>query len=216
VWFCYSSNPVCNAHAQYYIVKCSLSDSTILFHIISQTVRFWENNLRKKNIYRFLFSLQLLSETFLMLRRIHRDMIIDVYRSSCKLPVVLSDFKWVWIFSTFSKNTQIQNLMKIRTMGAEFFHADGWVERQTDRNMKILVVSFRNFANAPKRTANVRISKSADISNLHKTARCVRRVSKTGIGKNICCHRTINARSRNCTECLHDSPSVTSPCFRSS
>ena len=33
--------------------------------------------------------------------------------------------------------------MKIRRVGAEFFHADG----QTDVR---LIVSFRNFANAPK------------------------------------------------------------------
>jgi hypothetical protein len=37
--------------------------------------------------------------------------------------------------------------MKIRPVGAEFFHADG----QTDRNdMTKLIAGFRNFANAPK------------------------------------------------------------------
>jgi hypothetical protein len=40
----------------------------------------------------FCFSLQLLSETFLMLRRIQRDMIVNVYRSSCKVPVILGRF----------------------------------------------------------------------------------------------------------------------------
>ena len=42
------------------------------------------------------------------------------------------------------KNTQILNLIKIRPMGAELFHADG----QTD--MTKLTVAFRNFGNAPK------------------------------------------------------------------
>jgi hypothetical protein len=36
--------------------------------------------------------------------------------------------------------------MKIRPVGAELFHADG----QTD--MTKLMVAFRNFANAPKKT----------------------------------------------------------------
>jgi hypothetical protein len=36
-----------------------------------------------------LFSLQLLSETFLVLRRTRRDRIINVYGSSCKVPVIL-------------------------------------------------------------------------------------------------------------------------------
>ena len=31
--------PACKAHAPHYIVICSLSGSTVFFHIISQTVR---------------------------------------------------------------------------------------------------------------------------------------------------------------------------------
>jgi len=37
----------------------------------------------------FSFALQLLSEIFLILRRIQRDMIISVHRSSCKVPAIL-------------------------------------------------------------------------------------------------------------------------------
>jgi len=44
----------------------------------------------------------------------------------------------------FSKNIQISNLMKMRPLGAEMFHAD----RQT--GMTKLTVAFRNSANAPK------------------------------------------------------------------
>jgi len=44
----------------------------------------------------------------------------------------------------FSKNSQISNFMKNRPVGAEFFHADG----RTD--LPMLIVGFRNFANAPK------------------------------------------------------------------
>ena len=39
--------------------------------------------------------------------------------------------------------------MKIRPVGAELFHADGWTDGgQTD--MTKLIVAFRNLANAPK------------------------------------------------------------------
>jgi hypothetical protein len=31
----------------------------------------------------------------------------------------------------FSKNPQISSFMKILPMGAELFHADGWMDRQT-------------------------------------------------------------------------------------
>jgi hypothetical protein len=38
--------------------------------------------------------------------------------------------------------------MKIRALGAELSHADGWTDRQTD--MIKLIVAFQNFVNAPK------------------------------------------------------------------
>jgi hypothetical protein len=63
-----------------------------------------------------------------------------------KYTLLLFDFNETWVLSTvfFSKNTQIKNFMKLRPVGAELFYAD----RGTD--MTTLIVTFRNFANAPK------------------------------------------------------------------
>jgi hypothetical protein len=41
--------------------------------------------------------------------------------------------------------------MKIRVVGAELFHADGQTDRQTDRHMTKVIVTFRSFANARKK-----------------------------------------------------------------
>jgi hypothetical protein len=46
---------------------------------------FRKKNIEHKHVFRF--SLHRLSETFIILRRIHRDIIINVHRYSCKVPV---------------------------------------------------------------------------------------------------------------------------------
>jgi len=46
-----------------------------------------------------------LSEIFLILRRTERDMIQSVYRSSCKVPLLVSDFNETSILSTDFGNT---------------------------------------------------------------------------------------------------------------
>jgi hypothetical protein len=46
-----------------------------------------------------------------------------------KYPLFLSKFNENGIFLTdFSKNPQIPNLIKTLPMGAELFHADGWID----------------------------------------------------------------------------------------
>jgi hypothetical protein len=48
----------------------------------------------------FCFSLKLLSETFLIIRRTERDVIKNVHRYSCEVQLLLSDFNAIWVFST--------------------------------------------------------------------------------------------------------------------
>ena len=84
------------------------------------------------------------------LRRTERDMIKNIYWSSCKVPVIFCEILMKFEFSRqfFSKNSQISNFMKIRPVGAELCHADGRTDRRT--GVKLIVV-FRNFRNAPKK-----------------------------------------------------------------
>ena len=58
---------------------------------------FLEKMVERK--MRVLIFLQLVSETFVILRRIERDININVYCSTRKVPVFLSDVNEMWIFS---------------------------------------------------------------------------------------------------------------------
>jgi len=77
-------------------------------------------------------------------------MIKNLYSFSCKVPLILSDFNEKNNFlGSVSKNTQTQNFMKIHPVGAELFFADRRNDERTD--MTKLIVTFRNFANAPNK-----------------------------------------------------------------
>jgi len=123
---------MCMSH----IVTCGLSGSDIFFHIFSQIAGFSEKkNYGTWNV--FWFAVQLLSEMFLILRRTQWDTVTDYTGLHVKYPLFSSDFNESWIFSTkFSKNVQILNLMKIRPVGAELFHADGRAERPDEANSR--------------------------------------------------------------------------------
>jgi hypothetical protein len=65
-----------------------------------------------------------------------------------KCPLFLSDFDETWNFSTdFRKNTRKSNFMKIRPVGAEFFHADGRTDIQTWRSQQSIFAVFRKHLN---------------------------------------------------------------------
>ena len=94
--------------------------------------------------YVFWFPIRLLSKIFLILGKIQSDIVINVENIPVKYPFFLSDFTETLIFSTDFRKTKSSNLIKIRLVRAELFHADG----RTD--MTKLIAAFRNFSNAPK------------------------------------------------------------------
>ena len=79
----------CNAHAPYYLACPALQYFSTLSHK--------RHDFRKKKKLPntkcvFWFSLQVLYETFLILRKTERDMIINMCWSSCNVPVMFVKF----------------------------------------------------------------------------------------------------------------------------
>jgi hypothetical protein len=108
-WMCVCSlrYTACNAHAPYCHLWPARFNNFFPHYLINGTI-FEKKLLNTKSV--FWFSVQLLSETFLILRRTERDMITNVYRSSCKVPVIVVRFWWNFEFSrqTFGKYLTIK------------------------------------------------------------------------------------------------------------
>jgi len=94
----------------------------------------------------FLFSLQLLSTTFPIPRKNELDTVINVHRSSCKIPV-----SKIWIFSTNlkKKHSNIQ-FYENPSLGGQFIPC-GRTNRRTQTDVMNLTVPFRSFVNLPRR-----------------------------------------------------------------
>jgi hypothetical protein len=89
--------PARNAHAPYCHLWPAPLYNIFPHYLINGTI-FEKKSLDTKCV--FWFSVQRLSETFLILRRTERDMIKNVYRSECEVPLLLLDCNDTWIFCT--------------------------------------------------------------------------------------------------------------------
>ena len=126
---CSLSYPACNAHAPYCLLWPVLLYSIFPHYLINGTI-FEETLMNIKCV--FWFSLQLLSETFLILRRTERDMIKMYIAVHVKYRLLLSDFNKTFIFSTeFKKKYGKTKLHKYPSSGSRVFPC-GRTDRQRD------------------------------------------------------------------------------------
>ena len=102
---CCSGKAINNTYSECMSVSLVIKHAKCMRHIILSsvaslappcfsTLSHKRHDFRKKLNIKcvFGFSLQLLSETFLIIRRIQRDIVINVKTTSCKVPVILTRF----------------------------------------------------------------------------------------------------------------------------
>ena len=85
----------------------------------------------------FWFSLQTMSKTFLILRIIYRDIVINVWKRHVKYSLFLSSFNENWVFSTdFRKKNLNIKFHKNTSSGFELYHADEHTDGHDEANSR--------------------------------------------------------------------------------
>jgi hypothetical protein len=119
------------------------------------TLSHKQNDLRKKKNYGtwnvFRLSVQILSEMYLTLSIIQRDIIINVLISLCKVLVILTRFNESRLLSIELTHNQVSNYMKSVHWEPNCTVPWGRRDGRTDRHYEARR-RFINFANAPNKT----------------------------------------------------------------
>jgi hypothetical protein len=131
-WVCVYSlkYPACEAHV--HIISSSVACPYLQYFSIQVTNDIIFEKKVTEHKMCFKFSLQILSETFLILRRIRRDIIINVRGFSCKVPNILARFEWNYNFLhrfairevTSAKSVQRDPSYSLRSEELTHIHAE--------------------------------------------------------------------------------------------
>ena len=126
--------PAWKALGPYYIVVHGLPGCAKVFQIISQTAQlsgekiYWSKYVCFNFLYNF-------SETFIILRRFQRDIIINVHRSLYKVTVIPVRFLKIACFQQILEKYWQANFHE-NSFNRNRVVSCGWRERQTDRHDK--------------------------------------------------------------------------------
>jgi hypothetical protein len=101
------------------------------------------------------FFLQQFSETFLVLKELSEILAYMYIGHHVIYPLFLSDFNEAWIFSADLRKI-LPNFIKIRSVGAELFHADAQIWRSEQSLFAILRMRLKSRERNARRFRSVR------------------------------------------------------------
>jgi len=134
--------PACKAHVSYCHLWSALLYSIFPHYLTSDT--FKKKRLLDIN-YVYWFSVQVSSKTFLILRRIWQDIIINLHWSSCKVTIFLSNFNESVIFLTDCRKG-----LKYQISWKSVQWEPSCLIRMNWQTTMKLIVTFHNFVNVSK------------------------------------------------------------------
>ena len=114
-------------------VICGLSGSTIFFSTLFHKVYNFRKRAAEHKMCVLIFSTAFVWNISLSKKnwaRYDQKWTLGFMGSTCYS--CQSSIKFYFFFDMCSKNIETSNFMKIRTMAAEFFHANGWADGKTD------------------------------------------------------------------------------------
>jgi hypothetical protein len=140
VCVCSLSYQACNALAPYCHLRSFWLYQTSSHYLINGRI------LREGGIIKcvFWFTLQILSEMFIILRRNGRDIIINVHGSSREVPDILVTLQRKLNFLNTSSENFSNNELHENPYSRSRVVPCRWIDMTT------LIIAFRNFANAPE------------------------------------------------------------------
>jgi hypothetical protein len=126
-------------------VICDPSGYVIFLYIISNNGPIYVKKLLNTK-WLFQFSLQRLSETFLILRRIEQYIVVNVNRSSYNVPIFISDYNEPWIVSIdFRKIHKYRILWKfVKWESNSSMRKDRPAEGHDEANLSCFSQMFKN------------------------------------------------------------------------
>jgi len=142
VCVCSLSYPAQNAHVPYCHLWPVWLHNILPYYLINSTI--CERKLKEPKMCVLIFSKMF--ATFFILRRNEWDIIINAYLSSCKVPII----HYILMKLQFSQHIKKKNKSQISWKFIQWEPSCFmWMHGQTD--MTKLIVTFHNFAKAPKR-----------------------------------------------------------------
>jgi hypothetical protein len=134
-WITTSYHNKMNVQNRLIDVSCFVVFLVIISTTLSFLVKYFIINI-------FLFSLQISNWVFFNSKRTQQNIIVKVLPSSCKMPVILCDFKQTWITPQCSSKISLYSMLRKFSQWKQtcFMRMKGLTDRRDEANSRFYLL----------------------------------------------------------------------------